>query len=386
VSFDYRILGDSFPLVQLRALRSDKKGSAAPLFGLTALVMIQCAGSALDYSHAVSVQGKIQQAVDAAALAGASALANGKSTQIAQTVANTQFVTNAPANALAAGSVTFTPSSSGAAQRLTVAYSGSVPTSFMKLAHIDTIATRATATAEASASSTTTTNTGSASAMTYAGNGSVAGDPHIAGADGSSGYLQCATPSGSWYNLLSDSGIQVNVSCVSYTGVWLDVVQSFSILLGTHVISLTAPSPTFDSSGNASYDINTAWFGQITIDGVTYAPVIGSHSYLGGMVKTNITDLTNFYKSDNMVHINNGTYDIYLTFDAYAMGDINITATNAGKCGVPGGFWGGTLGGKDDYNGSDFLVSGPTAKAPEFSWSTCTTTTTTAAVAARLVN
>jgi len=329
-------------------------GNVAVIFGLTLLPIVLTVGASLDYARI----GLAKQRLQAAAT----------QTTVSQTqrqaLANNVVQSNLGtlANAINA-SVTETDGTGN----YSVSASANIPTTVMRIARIPSRTIYATATA-VPASVTPVTY--------YAGNGSVAGDPHIAGADGASGYLSCTSPSGSWYNLLSDSGVEVNVSCASYPGDKLDVLQSFSILVGTHVISLYAPQPTFDSAGNASYDPSTAWFGAITIDGVTYPPVIGAHSYLGGLIKTNITDLTNFYASDNMIHINTGVYNIFITYDEYAMGDINITATNAGGCGVPGGFWGGTLAGRDDYNGIDFLVSGPTAKAPEFYWGKCEPTTT----------
>jgi Flp pilus assembly protein TadG len=353
-------------LVVVRIFLRERRGIVAIWFALVAPAMLGMLGLAVDYSKSRVTRAGLQRAADAAALASTTALTKGQTIDAAKSAANIYFASNMPS--AASGTWTVVPTVAGSTASTTVNFVGSEPTTFGKLFQLNSINLSVTAAAQSSM--------GPAGGVThYAGNGSVAGDPHIAGADGSSGYLECATPSGSWYNLLSDAGIQINVSCVSYTGVWLDVIQSFSILLNSHVISLTAATPTFDAKGNVSYDRNTAWFGAITIDGVTYPPVIGQHSYLSGVVRTNITDLTNFYASDNMVQINTGVYNIFITFDAYAMGDINITAKNAGACGVPGGFWGGTLAGHEDYKGADFLVSGPTAKSYQFYWPNCSTMT-----------
>jgi Flp pilus assembly protein TadG len=343
----------------LRLFQTDRGGSVLMMFALALVPIFLALGAVIDYQRTAMTKARLQEAVDEAALAAAN---RPTLTQAArQSIAQTLVLSNLGPMASTINPVVTETEPSG---NYNVTVSASVPTTMMRYANVSSVAISSTATAVAA--------TSSSSAVThYTGNGSVAGDPHIVGADGSDGYLTCASPSGSWYNLLSDSGIEVNVSCVTYPGVWADVIQSFSILLGSHVVTLYAPSPTFDSSKNASYDASTAWFGQITIDGVTHPPAMGQHSYLNGLVKTKITDLANFYASDNMVHINTGTYNIYVTYDAYAMGDINITATNAGLCGVPGGFWGGTLAGHEDYNGGDFLVSGPTATAPQFNWATC---------------
>jgi Flp pilus assembly protein TadG len=355
-------------LIELQSMIRERRGTVAIFFGIAAPVLLGVAGIGLDYARATMLRAHLQSAVDSAALAATTALAKGQTIQVAEAIANQTLANNTPPGVT--GSASIAPTITGSTAATTVTFTGSSPTTFGQIFHVGSISLSVNSTAQSSV------GTAAAAGTTYyAGNGSVAGDPHIAGADGSSGYLACGTPSGSWLNLLSDSGIQINVSCVTYTGIWADVIQSFSILLGSHVISLSSASPTFDSNGNASYDAATAWFGKITIDGVTYPPVLGQHSYLDGVVRTNITDLTNFYASDNMVNINTGVYNIFITFDAYAMGDINITATNAGLCGVPGGFWGGTLAGREDYRGSDFLVSGPTAKSYQFNWSTCPITT-----------
>jgi Flp pilus assembly protein TadG len=349
-----------------------QSGASMIAFGLSAIPLTLAAGAMLDYTQASSARSKLQQAVDSAAIAAASHMSLSQPER--QTLAQNLVLANLDVQS---GALNAKVTESEPSGNYVVNATAGVATSIMKLGGVASVQMSASATAAAASVAS------SGGAKQYAGNGSVAGDPHIGGADGSTGYLNCTSSSDAWYNLLSDSGIQVNVSCVNYSGDNMSVVQSFSILLGTHVVSLYAPQPTFDSNGNATYDPNTAWFGQITIDGVTYAPVIGSHSYLNGVVKTSITDLTNFYASDNMIHINTGTYDIFITYDEYAMGDINITATNAGLCGVPGGFWGGTLAGVDDYNGGDFVVSGPTATSTQFNWSACPAST--AATMAHLI-
>ncbi|WP_162009696.1 TadE/TadG family type IV pilus assembly protein [Methylocystis heyeri] len=354
----------------LASFRSENSGAAAVMFGVAAVPLMLMLGVAIDTGRASRAKLALQQAADAAALAAAAqpGLTHSARQSLAQNVA----LANLSHSAWTATPAVTETESSG---NYSVSATAQVNNTFMRLAGINTTAVAASATATAAAAGSPISYTH------YAGNGSVAGDPHVGGADGTNGYLDCGT--GGWYNLLSDSGIEVNVSCVNYSGDNMSVLQSFSILLGTHVISLYAPQPSFNSSGTASYDPKTAWFGAIAIDGVTYPPVIGTHSYLGGLVNTKITDLTNFYASDNMVNIKTATYNIFITYDEYAMGDINITATNAGLCGVPGGFWGGTLAGIDDYKAADFLVSGPTATTAQFNWSTCPTST--AATPVRLV-
>ncbi len=286
----------------------------AVYFALSIVPLVMMVGSAIDYSEAISAKGRLQKAVDAAALAAA--------TKPALTQPERQVIVNDIALANLEPALNATIEESEPSGNYQVKASANVAAPMTFFGTLTTMPVSATATATATASNT-------AGALQYAGNGPVAGDPHIAGADGSSGYLACGTPTGSWYNLLSDSGIEVNVSCVNNTGDNMDLIQSFSILLGTHVISLYAPQPTFDSNGNASYDASTAWFGQITIDGVTYPPVLGTHSYLNGLIKTQIADLADFYvlangdSNGNQVHSRYGNLQhLYKLRRGLAMGDI----------------------------------------------------------------
>ena len=53
------------------------------------------------------------------------------------------------------------------------------------------------------------------------------------------------------------------------------------------MIALDAPAPTETIDPNTgsvviSYDPATAWFGQVTIDGVLYPAQIGTQTYLNG--------------------------------------------------------------------------------------------------------
>jgi hypothetical protein len=55
----------------LSALLSDRRGNVGMIFGLAAIPLIGAAGLAVDYSRASQVRAELQEAVDAAALAGA---------------------------------------------------------------------------------------------------------------------------------------------------------------------------------------------------------------------------------------------------------------------------------------------------------------------------
>jgi len=226
----------------------------------------------------------------------------------------------------------------------------------------------ATATAAVSGS-------GSSLDFTYAGTGGIWGDPHMNDADGTSTmFTGCVTTPRSWYAALSDAGIQINFSCDWSTRWNAEAITDISIVIGNHVISTQSTQPTISGNNVENYN-GVGWVGAVTIDGVTYNPGLGWTSYLGGMVQSDINDLTPG-KEDNYVDITyvNGatTYNITITYDPDQNAALWITATKAGACGVPGGIWGATLAGVDDNNSVvGFQVASATATMPQFNWSTC---------------
>ena len=210
----------------------------------------------------------------------------------------------------------------------------------------------------------------SVGATHYSGYGVIGGDPHVYGFDNNDYYLAC-TQQGqtTWINVLSDAGIEINASCVYNTYFALDSFQTVTILLGSHVITTTAALPEVPYEGGPiTYNAATAWFGQVTVDGVTYPAIRGTRTLLNQSVTNGsltviqyVTDTTNFYFVDNAIYINTPVYNITLSYQDLAMADLWITATNAGACGVPGGALGATLAGVDDAASADYTVSGPTA-------------------------
>ncbi len=228
----------------------------------------------------------------------------------------------------------------------------------------------ASATAQAVVGESSKSNVG---ATHYSGYGVIGGDPHVYGFDNNDYYLACTQPGQTtWINVLSDSGIEINASCVYNTYFAMDSLQTVTILLGSHVISTTAALPQVPYEyGPITYNAATAWFGQVTIDGVTYPATPGYRTFLNGAVAQYVTDTTNFYFVDDAIYITYGPYNITLSYQDLAMADLWITATNAGACGVPGGALGATLAGIDDAIGGDNTVSGPTATTYQFGWSAC---------------
>lgn len=345
---------------------------------LPALGIAMSAG--IEYSRAISFREQLQAAADAAATGATAAMVQGQSASDAQAVGLALFTANAPSGALPSSSpgsdgvVSIQPTNYAATLTTVVNYTGSMKTVFAGLLNLNLIPMSITAEAQAVTSATS-------GAGTYSGIGTMWGDPYIMGADGTFRDLFCNNlPPGSWYNAVSDRKFEVNIQCsgaVVFNSSWF-VVSAFSIMVDNHVISFSAPQPT---NVNGTLNFQPVWEGAVTIDGVTYPPSLGHHSYLNGLVQTDITDLNDFYQYANSVTVTTPTYVFKGDFgyQSVVAGRLSLTATNAGACGVPGGILGTTLAGifNDNlYYGQDdgpskYLVSGPTAVSNEFNWVQC---------------
>jgi Flp pilus assembly protein TadG len=366
-------------------------GNVATLFALSAPLMLVALAGAVDYANAVSTKQKVQASADAAALAANVAIVNSLaagnqiSASAAQTIATNYFNTNAPGNAVSAETAFSAVSTIvNGVVTTTVSYQGA-PATLMNgvLGGSNTISANATATSSVGSSA-------ASGAGQYAGSGYVLGDPHVLGADGSDTYFTCASPSGSWYDLLSDSQIEINVNCVVNNLFAMDAILDMTTLLGTHTLQLTSVNPVFVGANHwmcgdemcgsylaVVYPIGS-WVGDVTIDGVYYPAIPGTHVYLADKtenVTVTVTVGQPLVASSqyNYVTISTPNYTISELYYNVGMGYIALTATNAGQCGVPGGIWGQTLAGVDDGNGSDFLVPSQTYEASQFSWTNCTT-------------
>jgi Flp pilus assembly protein TadG len=366
-------------------------GNVATLFALTAPVLLFALAGAIDYSNAVSTKQKVQAAADSASLAANIAITNSVaagnqiSTTAAQAIATNYFNTNAPANAVSAETAFSAVSTvvNGVVTTI-VSYQGA-PASLMNgiLGASNAITANSTA--------TSTLASGAASgAGQYAGSGYVLGDPHVIGADGSDTYFTCASPSGSWYDLLSDAQIEINVNCVVNNLFAMDAILDMTTMLGTHTVQLTSVNPVFVGATHWTcgdemcgsylavvYPIGS-WVGDVTIDGVFYPAMPGKNVYLADKtenvtVTVNVGQLGIASSQSNYVTITTPNYTITEFYYNVGMGYISLSATNAGQCGVPGGMWGQTLAGVDDGNGADFLVPSQTYKASQFYWTNCDT-------------
>ncbi len=368
------------------------RGNVASMFALASPVMLIALAAAVDYSNTVSMKQKIQSAADSAALASNVAITNSivAGNQItmtqARTIATNYFNANAPAAAVTGEtSFTVTPNvASNGTVTTQVTYTGT-PASLLNgyLSSANSLTSNATATSQV-------TNSAATGSGSFSGAGYVLGDPHVIGADGVDTYFACAQPSGSWYNMLSDANIELNISCVTNTLFAMDAILNMTTLVGTHTLQLTSVNATFTGASHwmcgdemcGSYNTVSyppgSWVGAVTVDGVSYpAPSrSGSTTVLndttqGVKVVVTVGQPGTASSQSNYVTITTGDYTISEMYYNVGMGYIAISAQNAGTCGVPGGIWGGTLAGVDDGNGSDFLVPNQNYKSYQFYWSSC---------------
>ena len=401
---------------------SDQRGGTAILFAVAAIPIMMMVGIAVDYARVIKFKAQVQAAVDATALATTTLVAGqgapstvvqpgvyqaqGNYASQATAYATNYFAAQAPANSIgmdwsnwsSLGSLTVQPSFFQNTATTMVSYQYNYPTAFSALFNQASInvTVKSTAQAVTPGGGGSPNSTG---AQTYGGAGTIDGDPYVTGADGAFHDWVCSgTPSGTWYNLLSDAGMQVNATCDFAGGsggeTWWCMGAFNIVFLDTHGQQHTLYMIAPRNLSTGAPDFNNAWWGQITLDGVSYPAVAGPNwqanvtNYLGGMVQTSVSDTSDPYLGDNWVTVTTPHYTIKLSFDyqGFAAGDIRITATNAGACGVPGGILGGLLAGVWDNNTVDYSVASATTLAPQFAWnSTCATPTKNKAIAAHLI-
>ena len=122
----------------------DRRGGVAPMFAIAVIPVIGLTGAAIDYSRANSVRTGMQAAVDATALYLAK-LAPGLTQSQLQQKANDYF--NAMFSHPEAKSLVITPTyTSGSGSQLTIAVSGSVDATFMKIMGYNSIPIGSTST------------------------------------------------------------------------------------------------------------------------------------------------------------------------------------------------------------------------------------------------
>jgi len=352
----------------LGRLARSRRGNVALIIAVAAPVLLTAAGVSVDLLVQLNFAKRVQAASDAAALAATAAMQGGSSQAAAQQIGQVAFNANAPSDAPTDGKVSIQTGSYASTLTALVRYQGAVPTYFSSLVGLPTMPVDVTAKAHAGTAASNGVNS-------YAGIGTMWGDPYIEGADGVFHDMMCTSaPPGSWYNALSDSGIEVNIQCTPLAATpAFQVISGFSIILNGHTIYYTAPQPI---SQNGQWVYPSIWWGQVTIDGVYYPATVGNWSYLGGAVVANITDVNGFgsmYLGDNHIVITTPHYTISTTFSYQGMaaGNFTITANGAGACGVPGGILGGLLAGSFDSITNDYLVATPTTTTYQYRWKQC---------------
>jgi Flp pilus assembly protein TadG len=127
--------------VRLRKFARDARGNVAILFGLTLIPLLLGVGVAVDYGRALIVHERMQQAADAAGLAVGSWV--GLSQDEQKTRAQQYFDANYPPSTIGTVGVL---NVNFVGTDINISVSGEVPTTFMRLANIDTIGVGATTT------------------------------------------------------------------------------------------------------------------------------------------------------------------------------------------------------------------------------------------------
>jgi hypothetical protein len=157
------------------------------------------------------------------------------------------------------------------------------------------------------------------------GSGSITGDPHYVGGKGQTYSVQGQT--GGIYNLLSDTGIEVNGKLQAYGNGGAETVGEMGINLNGDDIDIKP--------------------GQLTING-QQIDMSKPGSYLNGAVTVN---------KDGSITVKNDHYTLSITNGGGYL-NTNITATNAGRLQQVGGVWGQSLeGGTIDQTPADFQVN-----------------------------
>jgi hypothetical protein len=141
--------------------------------------------------------------------------------------------------------------------------------------------------------------------------GSIEGDPHFVGADGS--HYDVQGQAGKTYNLLSDKGVQVNGQFDAYGAGGATTIGKLGI-----------------TAGNSQIEIGKD--GSLSVDGDKMA---GNGTFAGGAVT----------KTGNTFNVNVGEYNIKVAATGGYL-NVNFASDNAGADGVtPDGLWGVTADG-----------------------------------------
>jgi len=376
---------------------SDERGASLILFGLTIPVLVGVAGVAIDYSRAASMQSRIQQAADEAALASATLVRNGASQATAAAVAQNVFAANFGGFGGTASTPQVQFNVQGTQFTSSVSVQGSVKTTLGQVLGLSSVSAGANATAQASTGPTG----GATMGQNLSGGGSIWGDPHLdyTSSSGASSSTTLTCAGGSWYNLLSDSAIQWNSVCLN-DGSSLYFGGS-QVKVGAHTVSFVPyQGPGFQGWTNAvdsfqddcvlgvSTSINgscgVAYAGTLVVDGQTIDPtqyqastftvvndagqsvtvkVQMSHHPLPAWFGTVPAGVHNYLAVD----VADANYELTLVMPA-GYQSAYATVSNAGMCGSPGGYFGAFIAGGNSVDLASYVVPGPTYQGGQFGW------------------
>ena len=368
-----------YVMSMMRRWRHDTGGNIAIMTAISAPPIIIMIAALTTYSNTVTTKMETQAAVDAAALAASTAYANGSATSagLAETVAANVFKANAPAQAISGQTclnITTTPPGPGSGTVTTsVQYCGKTSNMF------DTALGGSGSSFSASAISSANIISSQSGAGSYNGYGESWGDPHMQGEDGADFYYVCTY--GQFSNVLSDYGIQINGLCEPWGGGGAYAFTDVAMVLGGHQV--------YFSSGYNTNQSNGTWVGTTTVDGVTTTPTGVGTTYpltdtTQGIQVAIVMNAGNFGVEDgwNWATVTTPEYSVQLWWNNYDTVSIEVTMTNAGACGLPGGTLGQTWGptANVDTNGSDFVVSGPYWTGTQYSSNACGTAAKTKTV------
>jgi len=378
----------------LRSFRSDERGASLILFGLAIPILVGVAGLAIDYSRAASVQSRVQQAADAAALASVALVRNGVGQDVATSVAQSVFAANLGGGGGAAPTVQF--SVAGTQYTASVSGQGSIGTTLGRVLGLASLPAGANATAMALQGP----SGGGSMSQNFSGVGSITGDPHTfyQTSAGVQTYLSITCVGGSWYNLLSDAGVQWNSTCLN-DGSSLFFGGS-TVQVGTHRISympylgagLWQPDQFANDcitiSGLAGAGVcNMAYAASLVVDGQTIDPTSGQFAGMTTFTALNDTAqgiVVTVQMSNNAlpaqfgavpagvfnylaVDVKTPNYEILVALP-YGFQNAYSTVNNGGMCGSPGGYFGSFINGTPATDPAPYVVPGPTYQGGQFVW------------------
>lgn len=357
-----------------------REGNFAVIFAVAAPVLMIAAGSAVDYSRAVSVKQRMQAAADAGALAAATAARNGMSVGDAQSFAAAVYANNL--NGIVSASSTAKVAVAGANVTATVGGSADVTTTLAHFLGVSSISVSASATAGATVGGTQTVAGGQLNSY-----GVVTADPYYT--VGNAARVEFPCVAGAWTNLLSDGGIEINGYCATNAAAKdLDQLSTYGayyeieVVAGPHKIIFNTLTP----AGAPASALGL--YAQVTVDGVSYGStssaniLTDSQNNIQASLNGNPTSPYSGYvtiNSDTSMIVTTSNYNIIVgglvlappnANPIGAGGVLSVTATNAGMCGSPGGLLGAMLaaGAAQVLDNAPYIVpSGSTTTQP-FNW------------------